>query len=800
MRENLRDRREYQTVILAGLLHDIGKFLQRGSFGSLNTEGKHPKVSGTFVSAFQGLFAEVADVALLKTLVEHHHEDPSFRPDLSVQDLPPGRARILAYLTSQADNLSSSERGEEKATLLRHHPLPLTDTSSLDAIFPEDFSTYQPGEMNSLLTTCGTEFRRFTILVDKSNFDCVLTHLVALLHKYTWCIPSNTQEAVPDVSLFDHLTTTAAIAACLYQYHIVTDTLDEEHIKENAERFQVVVGDLSGIQQYIFDIATAGAGGVAKRLRARSLYIQLVTEVVCHRIFREISLPLTNIIMASGGKFYLLLPNTPQAAETVHRFQCEVDDWLLHELNGELALNLAVKTFGNEGFSAKAEAGTGFGKVLRDLSVELTLRKRHRFIESLCEPGEWRENAFLLKGFEGEQVCRSCGKFSRSVGDLCQHCQLDSGVGKSLPGAKYIAFFSHEGGGDSIPLLGYSVAVTSNLDFTTAPYLVLKLNNTNMEELARYPALPKYLANYIPRGQLFDCEQCQMCSTCTEKPQDSEEPAKFDCMANYPRGRPLLGFLKADVDNLGATFVYGLKRDPPEQSYDTISRLSTLSRQMDTFFNGWVEHLVSTEFTHCYTVFSGGDDLFLVGPWDEIVRLADRIRDDFAKYTGNPEMTLSAGVFIGKFRFPIARASGNANELLERAKNGGRSAVTILNYSMPWDKWKLVEKQWHNLQPHTGRISSAFLYSLLRYGRMWQDYKIFRESKGEKGDVLGLRFQPLLAYNLARNLSRRDNPEIYEWTQKLIGLRPNDAEQGLVLDNLVLIATLLILSKEGGSK
>ena len=37
--------KEYQTVILAALLHDIGKFIQRGSF-ALNVEGKHPEVSG----------------------------------------------------------------------------------------------------------------------------------------------------------------------------------------------------------------------------------------------------------------------------------------------------------------------------------------------------------------------------------------------------------------------------------------------------------------------------------------------------------------------------------------------------------------------------------------------------------------------------------------------------------------------------------------------------------------------------------------------------------------------------------
>lgn len=85
-REGELDKRIYQTVVLGGLLHDIGKFLQRGSFGSLNIEGKHPEVSARFVSAFQKYFEPTTDVSLLKTLVQRHHENPSIYPeDLLVQ-------------------------------------------------------------------------------------------------------------------------------------------------------------------------------------------------------------------------------------------------------------------------------------------------------------------------------------------------------------------------------------------------------------------------------------------------------------------------------------------------------------------------------------------------------------------------------------------------------------------------------------------------------------------------------------------------------------------------------------------
>lgn len=52
-------KREYQAVILAGLLHDIGKFIQRGEFkGSLKVTGKHAAVSASFIKAKSGNYTQ----------------------------------------------------------------------------------------------------------------------------------------------------------------------------------------------------------------------------------------------------------------------------------------------------------------------------------------------------------------------------------------------------------------------------------------------------------------------------------------------------------------------------------------------------------------------------------------------------------------------------------------------------------------------------------------------------------------------------------------------------------------------
>lgn len=814
----MRDTKQYQTVVLAALLHDIGKLLQRGSFGPLDITGRHPEVSGRFVSTFKGFFSNVADLPLLKTLVERHHESDQFR-GLRVQEIEDRDVRSLAYLVSKADNLSSSERGERseqwqdfkgtplasvfgrvsisgdgQVAFLRYRASSLTKTKDAMPICPEDFDTYSPGEINVLLTSFGEEFREASSFLDIDNFDCVVTHLLALLHKYAWSIPSNTQESIPDVSLFDHLKTTAAIASCLYQFHSDNGTLAEEQIRGKANAFCLVVGDLSGIQDYIFDIATAGAGGVARRLRARSLLIQLLGEVAAHKILVALDLTFANIIMASGGKFYLLLPNTKAAGEVIRETQHEADQWLLKRFNGELGLNLASVTFGDEGFTTGGDPIRGFGSILKALSDKLAARKQHRSVEAFSAVDGWDAGVFLLDvHFEGQQACRSCGKFPISQEDLCTHCYSDRELGKIIPEAKYIAFFADESTGE-IPLLGYSASVASTAgEIAPNPYLVLKLNDPSCVELGQYPALPKYLANYVPRAK--DCQGCPTRERCQAEARDNPtELATFDCLAYSSRGRPLLGFLKADVDRLGEIFVFGLKRD--EGGYDTISRLATLSRQLDLFFTGWVEHLTSTEYQDCYTVFSGGDDLFLVGPWNQILDLAECIKEDFAKYTGNPEMTLSAGVAVTKGSFPIARASQEANDCVDSSKAKGRNRFTLFGRTVTWSDWQFVKGQWEALRLRQKEMTSAFLYALLQYSEMWKKYS--KWEKGEKdGDVLGLRFQPLLAWNLARNIDRRRSREIYQWAERLITW-PVGEEAKRTLDNLGLIATLLILGREGG--
>jgi hypothetical protein len=155
----------------------------------------------------------------------------------------------------------------------------------------------------------------------------------------------------------------------------------------------------------------------------------------------------------------------------------------------------------------------------------------------------------------------------------------------------------------------------------------------------------------------------------------------FEPMAELGEGAARLGVLKMDVDYLGA--VFGMGVDPP-----TISRLATLSSAFEAFFGGWLNHLclqVSNEWAQSlprppevdatsgafYTLYAGGDDVFVIGPWEATIRLAQAVRADFCRFVGdNPNLTLSGAVVCVKPKFPVPRFADLAEEDLARAKRG----------------------------------------------------------------------------------------------------------------------------------
>ena len=122
--------------------------------------------------------------------------------------------------------------------------------------------------------------------------------------------------------------------------------------------------------------------------------------------------------------------------------------------------------------------------------------------------------------------------------------------------------------------------------------------------------------------------------------------------------------------------------------------------------------------TICY---SGGDDLFIVGAWNEIIELAVDIRRSFAKYTQGT-LTISAGIGMYEAGYPISAIAGEVAELEEASKaKPGKNAVTLFlkeEGTYGWDLFetRVVKEKYSILQEFfdtSEERGNAFLYQLL---------------------------------------------------------------------------------------
>lgn len=791
-------------IALAGLLHDVGKFAQRAEV-PLSVESKgmessicKPGKGGSYThrhALWTNEFFELLsnhphlgrglEKDSIANLAAYHHN-----PETKLQQI----LQLADWLSSGSDRQedeegNSNDREHYKKVRLhvifdylklagkqnsgpkyRYELDPLDNDA--ENCFPTRLDYLNPKEGEKLVQGYGelwNSYRKELEEIEIEDATGFTVALLSLLEKYTWCIPSSTMHR-PDISLFDHAKTTAAIACALFLYHDQRSDLADATLstRDLTEKFRLLVGDLSGIQDYIFNIKNVGAGGTAKRLRARSFRLSALAEVASHALLHAFELPLTNLAIASGGKFYLLLPNTVDAATKIATLEYEFSQWLIKQVNGEIALNVAS-------VPCSCKDMLEFNLVLKRANDALQEVKERPFASCLASKDGWHADAFVLSDrhfTEGEQLCPSCEKFpgTRQVHEvsLCRHCAEDVSLGTDLTRAVGAQFFKGSQGKYSL-FDGYSFSLVKRKEeFAKDAYLIQQFNDWDIGR-TRVALRPRPFANHIPVFEDVPCRYCRK-STCDDKASAvAGSPKFFTCLAESGRGRKALGIFKADVDNLGLIFINGFQSEKEK----SISRITTLSRQLETFFTGRLDYLLREEFSNIYTVYAGGDDLLMLGPWEQAIRFSQRVREEFREFTcGNPAFTLSAGVAVTKPRLPVYAAIGYAEDLLENAKRhkdrndteAQKDRLATLDDVIRWDDFNNIQEEAKRLAgwQEEKKVSMGFVRQLLDSAVQFREYSV-------TGETLHLRFVPMLAYSISRNIPSKEG-EVIRWAHELTDL------------------------------
>ncbi len=191
----------------------------------------------------------------------------------------------------------------------------------------------------------------------------------------------------------------------------------------------------------------------------------------------------------------------------------------------------------------------------------------------------------------------------------------------------------------------------------------------------------------------------------------------FEDFAEHGVGIERMGILRMDVDNLGEIFIRGLKVN--QNSMGSLSRVATLSRQLHLFFAGYLATL-SKDYPLSQIIYAGGDDVFIIGSWQELPELANKIRTEFKCYCAdNDSFTLSGGIALAAGKYPIskiAEAAGEAESQAKQLKRGSKEkdALTFLNATIGWESFATAVQLKDNLCALTDKTNSHALIDRLR--------------------------------------------------------------------------------------
>lgn len=718
---------EMESLLFGALFHDIGKFWQRTRDNIVKKEvekeyewqisdlgrsrAAHEQWSAFFLKKY--LKHETAELIALR----HHHPE-----------------NYLEYLVAVADKLSASEREEEteatgkkdvsreplqsilSSVKINHgpkqaaykplrfkveYPNPVKEKES--AVKQGDYQAYWDefcNNINRAMITIDEEWKRFHVLYQ-------------LLEDYTVSVPSAAYYSKSTISLFDHSKTTAAIAVALFKNNFSFEKIVQVHnaLKGNASKdilqedaFLLLGADISGIQDFVFDLTAKGA---AKGLKGRSYYISALSENIARYILSGEGLSPVNLLFSGGGHFYLLLPLS--ASERIGEYRNYINKVLYTACRGRLSVVLAGTILSFASFSAST-----FGERWLNVAALLQREKNRKYLDLIKHQPE----LILGPHWEGDSVCKICGNPVEADEDKCTFCQSYEELGEDLAkNSRYLIeqYIKPE----------FLEPLTRVEDVFAAFGCRFRFSNTPPKE----PEKDTLTATV--NGEDFISDRSQRRAWLSNAaPLDEHGRLKtFEEIASASQGIKTWAVLRGDVDNLGLIFSKGLGEDR------TISAVSSLSREVAYFFSTQINFLCSRYRDQVYVIYAGGDDFFVVGSWNILPALAREIQRAFWAYGAqNPDLTLSCSVSLSpQVAFPLFKVAQKAgHDLDELAKTirvvegkvHSKDSIAFLGKAFTWEEIDEVEKLKELIKESIQHgASKALIHNIYRASGDYAEYQ-----------------------------------------------------------------------------
>lgn len=676
-----------------------------------------------------------------------------------------------------------------EATLNKRYPLRMLSPRSIFPVTAKACETRDNAVAQGEYRSLWNDFMAGLVRIPESHRRSLplwLDHFDSLWLACTHAIPAATAFGVkPEVSLYDHSRAAAALAVALWRWHDAersTDAVAIQNLRSRLDfdqnKFLIIQGDFFGIQDFIFATGGESRKQAAKLLRGRSFQVSLFTELAALRLLDALGLPSTSQIINAAGKFMIVAPNTEDVRNQLEVLRTQLNDWFVANTFGLAGIGLAWTPASCADFlhnNRDKHDNTPFSRLMTRLRQQLEVAKHRRF--NLCERGAaaFTDTSFALGAcaFNGNLPADQAGSEFAS----CALSRDQIAIGESLTTLDRLLVID----GDAedglraqrnlrkleLQLFGFTVAFTANEEATgrfgefAAAGKLRRCWDFSLPDSADHAGTAplwngfarRFISGYVPRmsvddvgplrdryrGLIADKDIPRVGELKTLDLLACEDRQPSTASADDWMGVAALGVLKGDIDNLGELFRVGLKQP-------SFAKMASLSRQVNGFFTIYLPWLLEREFPNVYTVFAGGDDFFLIGPWRSVQHLGKRLRDEFHAYVAENEgIHFSAGIATQKPGAPIHSIAELGEDALAASKShAGKNAVTCFGETVAWSQWPALEAALARLKVLRDDLglSTGYVYGLQQFVHLRREEK--------KGVAAASIWRARLAYRTRR--------------------------------------------------
>ena len=676
--------------------------------------------------------------------------------------------------------------------------------------------------------------------------------------------PSSSYVDYPDVPYYDHVKLTAAVAVCMYIYDMEKENnrdYKNKYFKKSQKKerektkFLFVSGEFTGIQNFIYTITSKMA---MKSLRGRSFYLELFIEHIIDEILEALNLSRVNLIYSAGSQFYMLLPNVPKTIEILENYKKIVNDFLLKELGTSVYYEIShtetsAEELGNK-LSENIKKENQIKEIFKRNSIETSRKKLNRYSEKQLEK-IFDEDSDLNKIYNDTKECVICKKSEKeeiliknsqneSNGniEICDYCKnyikLGRDISKSFHQKR--TFFMEKNCEENSSKLKFPKYPKGSTEIVFRNFETVEEVEKESDKFYRFYSIND---DYFGKGNSRNIKigNYNIKSTNKEKENNLVE---FTELVKKGKGIERLAVLRADIDNLGTLFQTGFEDrgfvniDGEKEPYKFVrfSKTVVLSRYLSDFFKRVINLILErknltdeknelfkeycniitertkekTDGRNIVLVYSGGDDVFAIGTWNDIIEFSVDLRTAFKEFSSD-RVTLSAGIGFFDENYPIFQMAQKTGELEKLAKSYNeneigkttKDAIALfgvekndkLNHVYKWDDFigKVLNEKYKYLKSRISlkeneETEKVFVGKSKWYSLMNLIRSQFEEKEDEKHRIDIARFAYIIVrikYDKQNERQQKNyldlKKQLFEWIKN-----EEDAKQLLTAINILI--------------